>query len=200
MSLQTSYRFIAPFYDALLSRITAGIRRRSLMRLPQQGPLQVLVNGAGTGLDFPYLNAAHHYTALDITAGMIARSQKRTQNLQLQWVQGDSMALPFANQSFDIVVLHLIVAVVPSPEHCLAEAARVLKPGGQILVFDKFLRPGERAWLRRSLSFVTAQIATRLNVVFEDVLVTVPSLKLISDEPALVGGWFRLIELRKNNE
>lgn len=200
MSLQTSYRFIAPFYDAFLARITAGARRCSLAHLPQQGSLQVLVNGAGTGLDFPYLNPAHHYTALDITAGMISRSHKREQSLQLQWVQGDSMVLPFADQSFDVVVLHLIVAVVPSPEYCLAEAARVLKPGGQILVFDKFLRPGERAWLRRSLSFITAQIATRLNVVFEDVLATVPSLKLISDEPALVGGWFRLIELRKKNE
>lgn len=200
MSLQTSYRFIAPFYDAFLARITAHARQRSLARVPQQGPLRVLVSGAGTGLDFPYLNTLHHYTALDITAGMIGRSHKREQSLQLQWVQGDSMALPFADQSFDIVVLHLIVAVVPSPEHCLAEAARVLKPGGQILVFDKFLRPGERAWLRRSLSFVTAQIATRLNVVFEEVLAKVPGLKVISDEPALAGGWFRLIELRKNNE
>ena len=200
MSLQTSYRFIAPFYDAFLARITARSRQRSLARLPQQGPLRVLVSGAGTGLDFPYLNTLHHYTALDITAGMIGRSHKREQGLQLQWVQGDSMALPFAEQSFDIVVLHLIVAVVPIPEYCLAEAARVLKPGGQILVFDKFLRPGERAWLRRSLSSITAQIATRLNVVFEDVLATVSSLKVISDESALAGGWFRLIELRKNNE
>jgi ubiquinone/menaquinone biosynthesis C-methylase UbiE len=198
MSLQTSYRFIAPFYDAVLTRITAGSRLRSLARLPQKGTLRVLVSGAGTGLDFPYLNSAHNYTALDITAGMIGRSHKREQNLQMQWVQGDSMALPFADKSFDIVVLHLIVAVVPHPEQCLADAARVLKPGGQILVFDKFLRPGERAWLRRTLSCITAQIATRLNVVFEDALATVPSLKIVSDEPALVGGWFRLIELRKN--
>jgi hypothetical protein len=65
------------------------------------------------------------------------------------------------------------------------------------LIFDKFLHPGERAWLRRSLSIVVAKLATRLDVVFEDVLAASPGLILISDEPALVGGWFRLIELKK---
>ena len=197
MSLQTSYRFIAPFYDAFLARATAGSRKRSLSRLPQSGTAKVLVSGAGTGLDFPFLHAGHQYTALDLTHAMLARAQGRAEKLQLEWVQGDSMSLPFADESFDSVVLHLIVAVVPQPERCLAEAARVLKAGGQILIFDKFLHPGERAWLRRSLSLIVAKLATRLDVVFEDVLAGSPDLTLISDEPALAGGWFRLIELRK---
>lgn len=199
MSLQTSYRFISPFYDAFLARATAGSRQRSLSRLPSSGAAKVLVSGAGTGLDFPFLHPSHQYTAIDLTRAMLSRSRSRTGNLQLDWVQGDSMALPFGDKSFDCVVLHLITAVVPEPDRCLAEAARVLKPGGQILIFDKFLRPGERAWLRRSLSIVVARLATRLDVVFEDVLAGLPDLTLISDEPALAGGWFRLIELKKKD-
>lgn len=199
MSLQTSYRFISPFYDIFLDRATAGARRRSLQRLPQQGAAKVLLSGAGTGLDFPYLYAGHHYTALDLTSAMLERSRKRAGKLNMEWMQGDSMALPYADESFDYVVLHLIVAVVPQPERCLAEAARVLKPGGRILIFDKFLKPGERAWLRRSLSFLVAKIATRLDVVFEEVLAKNVGLRVISDEPALAGGWFRLIELHKQD-
>ena len=117
----------------------------------------------------------------------------------MDWVRGDSMSLPFANESFDCVVLHLILAVVPESERCLAEAVRVLKPGGNILVFDKFLQRGQQAWLRRGLNFFTAKVATRMNVIFEDVLESVNGLSVVSDEPALAGGWFRLIELRKKN-
>lgn len=197
MSLQTSYRFIAPFYDVFLARATTGSRQRSLSRLPGQGSARVLLSGAGTGLDFPFLQPSNAYTALDLTAAMLARSQSRARHLNLEWVQGDSMALPFADEGFDYVVLHLIVAVVPHPERCLAEAARVLKPGGRILIFDKFLHPGERAWVRRSLNLVIRKLATRLDVVFEDVLAKTPELSVISDEPALAGGWFRLIELVK---
>jgi len=197
MSLQTSYRFIAPFYDVFLARATAGSRQRSLSRLPQQGSARVLLSGAGTGLDFPFLQAGHAYTALDLTAAMLSRSQSRARHLDMQWVQGDSMRLPFADERFDYVVLHLIVAVVPHPDRCLAEAARVLKPGGRIFIFDKFLRPGERAWVRRSLSSIVAKFATRLDVVFEDVLSDTPNLSVVSDEPVLAGGWFRLIELVK---
>ena len=200
MSLQTSYRFIAPFYDAFLARATAGSRQRSLSRLPQHGTSRVLLSGAGTGLDFPFLNASHDYTALDLTSAMLKRSHSKANELKMEWVQGDSMALPFADESFDYVVLHLIVAVVPHPERCLAEAARVLKPGGRILIFDKFLQRGERAWLRRGLNVVVAHVATRLNVVFEDVQDKIPDLSVVSNEPVLAGGWFRLIELLKREK
>lgn len=200
MSLQTSYRLIAPFYDAFLARATAGPRQRSLSRMHLQGASRVLLSGAGTGLDFPYLHTANDYIALDLTAAMLMRSHSKAHKLHMEWVQGDSMALPFADECFDCVVLHLIVAVVPNPERCLAEAARVLKPGGSILVFDKFLHRGQSALLRRGLSFITAQFATRLNVVFEDVLLTTPELSVVSDENALAGGWFRLIELRKKEK
>lgn len=198
MSLKTSYRFIAPFYDAFLDRaIAADIRRRSLSALTQQAPGRVLIGGAGTGLDFPHLPPQHDYTALDLTAAMLARSRERARGLNMTWAQGDSMALPFASNSFDYVVLHLIVAVVPHPQQCLAEAARVLKSGGRIFLFDKFLRHGERAWLRRALSPFSGQIATRLDVVFEEVLESVPELRVLSDQPVLARGWFRLIELQK---
>lgn len=198
MSLKTSYRFIAPFYDAFLDRgIAANIRRRNLSTLAQQERGRVLLSGAGTGLDFPFLPPHHDYTALDLTGAMLARARPRARNLRMQMVQGDSMALPFTDASFDYVVLHLIVAVVPQPQRCLAEAARVLKPGGCILLFDKFLRRGEHAWLRRSLSPLVGQLATRLDVVFEDVLETVPGLHVLSDQPVLARGWFRLIELQK---
>jgi ubiquinone/menaquinone biosynthesis C-methylase UbiE len=201
MSLKTSYRFIAPFYDAFLNRaIAAEIRRRSLSTLAQQERGRVLISGAGTGLDFPHLPPQHDYIALDLTAAMLARSQDRAQGLNMLWAQGDSMALPFASGSFNYVVLHLIVAVVPQPQHCLAEAARVLKPGGRIFLFDKFLRQGERAWLRRALSPLAGQLATRLDVVFEDVLKATPELRILSDQPALVRGWFRWIELQKEED
>ena len=199
MSLKISYRFIAPFYDAIISRASTPARRRSLEKLaPLQGR-RVLISGAGTGLDFPFLPAQHEYVALDLTAPMLARSRGRARQLCMNWVQGDCMALPFADDSFDCVVLHLITAVVQHPHRCLAEAARVLQTGGQILLFDKFLQPGQRALLRRALSPLAGQFATRLNVVFEDELKKVPQLLVLSDEPILAQGWFRLIELKKTS-
>jgi ubiquinone/menaquinone biosynthesis C-methylase UbiE len=198
MSLKTAYRLFAPVYDAMIARASEGARKKSLAALADQRTQDVLISGAGTGLDFPFLPAHHNYVALDLTAAMQARSLGRMRDLRLCWVLGDSMALPFSDHSFDTVVLHLILAVVPEPQLCLAEAARVLKPGGRILVFDKFLHRGQLALVRRALSPLSARMATRLDVVFEEVLENVPQLRLLSDEPALGNGWFRLIELEKH--
>lgn len=195
--LRYSYSLIAPLYDLVIERPMREARQRSLRALPADTTASVLLSGAGTGLDLPLLPALHRYTALDFNTAMLARARPRGAKLHIDWVLGDSMALPFADKQFDHVVLHLIVAVVPHPERCLREAARVLKPGGTIILFDKFLRPQQHAWLRRAFNLLTRHIATRMDVVFEEVLRATPELRMVSDVPMLAGGWFRGIVLRK---
>ncbi|MGB9092759.1 MAG: class I SAM-dependent methyltransferase [Gallionella sp.] len=195
--LQRSYRLIAPIYDLVVSRPLQRARGQMLRTLPTEQAKRILLSGIGTGLDLPLLPKLHHYTALDFSAAMLKRARPRSAGLQVEWVMGDSMALPFAGAQFDHVVLHLILAVVPYPAVCLAEAARVLKPGGTIVIFDKFLRPRQTAPLRRALNPLSRRIATRLDVVFEEVLSEVPQLHKVSDMPLLAGGWFRGIVLEK---
>jgi ubiquinone/menaquinone biosynthesis C-methylase UbiE len=197
VSLKHSYTLIAPLYDAMVDATTRGARQRSLAALASAAPMRVLLDGVGTGLDLPFLPPQHHYVAIDLTAAMLRKALPRACRLDFRAVRGDALRLPFADASFDAAVLHLILAVLPRPDLCLGEAARILRPGGTLLVFDKFLRHGERARLKRALNPLSRRIATRLDVVFEDVLATVPGLNLASDEAALAGGWFRLIRLRR---
>ncbi len=196
MSLKHTYTLIAPFYDALLTRATQAARQRSLSALPAE-PGKVLLAGVGTGLDLPHLPAHHHYVGLDLTHAMLQRALPRVGTVDFMAVQGDAQHLPFADRSFDSAVLHLILAVVPQPAHCFAEIARVVKPGGSVLVFDKFLRRGQPALLRRLANPLVRRVATRLDVVFEDLLREAPELALEHDQPALAGGWFRMIRLRR---
>lgn len=59
------------------------------------------------------------------------------------------------------------------------------------------MRPGERAFWRRLLAPLSGPIATHTDLVFEDLLAQRPELQIVSDIPAAVGGWFRLITLEK---
>jgi ubiquinone/menaquinone biosynthesis C-methylase UbiE len=160
-------------------------------------PGRVLLAGVGTGLDLPHLPSHHHYIGLDLTQAMLQRALPRVGHLDFLPIQGDAQRLPFADAAFDHAVLHLILAVVPQPAHCFAEIARVVRPGGSVLVFDKFLRRGQPAFLRRLINPLMRRVATRLDVVFEDLLVATPELALEHDLPALAGGWFRMIRLRR---
>ncbi|MEQ1915804.1 MAG: class I SAM-dependent methyltransferase [Gallionella sp.] len=196
--LQRSYSLIAPLYDMVIARALLAPRRRSISALPADLPAHILISGVGTGLDLPLLPTLHRYTALDFNAAMLSRARPRAASLDIALTLGDSMALPYADASFDHVLLHLILAVVPEPQRCLHEAARVLRPGGTIIVFDKFLQPQQNAWLRRALTPLSRRIATRMDVVFEEVLTAVPDLRVVSDEPLYANGWFRGIVLKKN--
>jgi ubiquinone/menaquinone biosynthesis C-methylase UbiE len=195
--LRMSYSLIAPLYDTIIERPMRMARQQSLAALPTDCSQRVLLSGVGTGLDIPLLPTMHRYVALDFNAAMLARAHPRAETHEIEFILGDSMALPFADASFDHVILHLIVAVVPEPQRCLSEAARVLKPGGSILLFDKFLRPDQSAWLRRALTPLSRRIATRMDVIFEEVMQVAPTLEIVSNEGALGGQWFRRIVLRK---
>lgn len=192
-SLRRSYTWLAPVYNLFLRGATNASRRHSLAHIPADAGWKVLLPGVGTGLDCPWLPPGNRYIGLDLTRAML----QQIRCPQLGCIEGDSQQLPFADGSFDAVVLHLILAVSPRPEACLQEAVRVLKPGGILLIFDKFLPAGRPAPVRRWLSPLTAQLATRMDVELDALLQTCNNLDLQSNEAALLGGWFRRIRLRK---
>jgi len=199
VTLRYGYTLFAPIYDALVAPFTVAARRRSLALLGEEPPTDALLVGIGSGLDIPLLPPGPNYTGLDLTPAMLVRARRRVaaSGLAMSLDQGDARRLPYDDAAFDAVVLHLILAVTPHPEQVLVEAARVLRPGGRALILDKFLRPGQRAPVRRLISPLLGLLATRTDVVFESVLAQAPTLEIISDQPAMAGGWFRQIVLRK---
>lgn len=203
MALKHSYTLLAPVYDRIVSGPVDAYRQISLSRIKDTHNKCILINGIGSGLDIPYLPEGGSYTGTDITPAMLKRAQYRAHKhsidnlINIKFQLADSQALPFEDNSFDAVVMHLILAVVPKPELALREACRVLKPGGSIYIFDKFIRRGQFAIGRRLINIFLRHIATRTDVIFEDALKSCPQLILTHDEPALAKGWFRLIELKK---
>lgn len=201
--LRYAYTLWSPFYDVLLgASAIQKARRNSLALLDEWLDKNVLIAGIGTGLDIPMLPREARYTGIDITPAMLDRARRCAlqSDMRIELLTGNAMQLDFADETFDRVVLHLILAVVPDPLSALSEAARVLKPGGNILILDKFLRPGQKAPVRRALNILTRYLATRTDVVFEDILAPCEDLKVIHNQPALFRGWFRHIVLRKQLE
>jgi len=201
MGLKFSYTLLAPVYDAIVASSTQAMRISSIQRLDVAPPQNILINGIGTGLDIPFLPKQHNYTATDLTPAMLDKCKTRLSHhdLKLSLHNADVMQLPFEDNQFDIILMNLILAVVPNPLLALQEASRVVRPGGKIYIMDKFIKPGQLAPSRRLLNILMRHIATRTDVVFEHLLDNCPKLKLIEDKPALMSGWFRLIDLEKIN-
>lgn len=203
MWLKYPYSVLASIYDPLVQAGTRPLRAHSLARLQQVAGQRILIIGIGSGLDIPHLPEGAAYTGIDLTPAMLAKARQRAAthaelNLHLQ--EGNALALDFDANQFDVVIMHLILAVVPQPALALQQAEKVLKPGGRVLIVDKFLRPGQWALVRRLINLPLQFIATRTDVVFEDVLAQSPTLQCIEDKPVLASGWFRQIELRKQDD
>jgi len=202
MSLRTAYTFWAPIYDLFLRGPMRTARARNLQSLGSIDGLRVALIGIGSGLDLELLPDAgrpERCCGIDLTHAMLTQAIPRATHcpFPVELCEGDATALPYRDEQFDVVILHLILAVVPHPDRALAEAKRVLAPGGRILIFDKFLDPGQHAPVRRLISPVLGWLATRTDVRFEPLLAAHPDLTVTRHEPLLARGWFRGITLTK---
>ena len=192
------YTLYAPVYDPVVRRLDAG-RRRSLALADVQPDERVLIPGCGTGLDFRHLPPEAEVVAGDVAPGMVraARAEADRLGTGIEVRTLDAHALDFPDGSFDVVLLHLLLAVVPDPEAATREAARVLRPGGRVAVFDKFLPDGERPSLGRRLASAVARVvATDLTRQLGPLLAGA-GLVLQRREPALFGGLFEAALARK---
>jgi ubiquinone/menaquinone biosynthesis C-methylase UbiE len=174
-------------------------RKESIDSLDIQPGQKVLIVGAGTGLDLEFLPEHCEITAIDLTPTMVQRMEQRNKELkrQLQALVMDGHRLEFADESFDKVVLHLILAVIPDPIACILEAERVLKPGGEAVVFDKFVHKGGKvSLLRKTVNLLTNFFATDITRDFET-MVEATHFTILSDQNADFKGNFRRIKLKK---
>jgi phosphatidylethanolamine/phosphatidyl-N-methylethanolamine N-methyltransferase len=189
------YSLYAPIYDSIVGGF-AEQRKQSIEGLELKPGEKVLIVGCGTGLDLPYIPQGVDITAGDITPAMVKRARKRGIAADIRVMDGQKLDLP--DSSFDAVVLHLILAVIPDPIACIKEVHRVLKPGGRIAIFDKFLGDEERASpLRKAASAVARVVATDLNRRLGPIL-EAGNLELLSNEPARFNGLFRLAKAKKS--
>lgn len=192
------YTLYAPVYD-YFAFIFKKSRKKSIDSLDVKPGEKVLIVGAGTGLDLELLPAGCEIFATDITPSMVKRIAERNRRLKLnvQVAVMDGQALRFADNYFDKVILHLILAVIPDPIACIKESERVLKQGGRLAVYDKFVRKGRKAsWLRRLINIFANFLMTDIARDFDSILNNT-DLKVVFDEPADFRGNFRLIQLKK---
>lgn len=190
------YTLIAPVYDAVV-RMGAH-RRRAAGLLQLQGGERVLVDGCGTGADIPHLPAGVHVTAADLTPAMVERTRRLAARLgrPVDARVMDAQALDLPDDSFDAVLLHLILAVVPDPLAALREAERVLRPGGRATVLDKWVPEGAHPSLaRRAANRVARVVATDIT---RQLGPLVARTSLTVEHREMLGmGFFSLAVLRK---
>ena len=137
--IQNAYAKWAPIYDFVCGPIFRNARRVTARAARKVGG-RILEIGVGTGLSLGDYYGCTEMIGIDISAPMIARAKERMTNRRYPYVkqllQMDAANLSFADQCFDCVVGQFVITLVDNPERVLSECARVLKPGGQIILVN----------------------------------------------------------------
>ena len=111
-------------YDEMYELIRPIVRHKTVLEL-----------AAGTGLIAKHIvNASAHIEATDASAEMIAEARRDNQSAKLHFSVQDMFRLPYADKSFDVVIVSNALHIVPQPEKALQEIKRVLKDDGVLIV------------------------------------------------------------------
>ena len=151
------YTRLAPLYE-LWARLTESRARRRVMELASVRPGEdVLEVAMGTGVQLVGLAAANptgRTVGLEPSAGMLRQARRRIDvagiSDRVELVDGSALELPFADESFDLLVNGYMLDLLPRKEipRALAEFKRVLRPGGRLVLSNmtKGVRRRERVW------------------------------------------------------
>jgi len=160
---------VAPKYDRTNTVLSMGRdrrwRRHAVRALQLRPGQRVLDVAAGTAVSTKALAATGAWAvATDFSVGMLAAARSGAR--QLPRVAGDAMRLPFADESFDAVTISFGLRNVEDPAAALGEFARVVRPGGQLLVCE-FSRPrpapirlGYSWYLRTVLPLLASRVSS----------------------------------------
>jgi len=135
------YSELAPLYDKVFGKIFYNRLERVIEDLDIPAGAKILEVGAGTGTSFPAYPTHCEITGVDLAPDMLARARQKIQEnawSHLRVMEMDALDLKFPDNSFDYVMAFHVVTVVPDPLRMIAEANRVCKPGGKIVIVNHF--------------------------------------------------------------
>ncbi len=161
-AVEKAYARWAPVYDLVFGAVFARARRHAIVAAERIGG-RILEVGVGTGIMLPDYSRANRLVGVDLSEPMLRKAQDRVAAHRLSNVETlavmDAEKLGFADASFDVVVAQYVITAVPHPEETLDEFARVLKPGGEIILVNHI---GAETGPRRLFEKAFAPLARRL--------------------------------------
>ena len=201
-----AYARWAPIYDAVYTRFLSDAHRRTAEAAAAAGP-DILEVGVGTGLVLPYYPAGARVVGVDLSLDMLRKANEKVRGRPLGHVQFvaamDACRLGFRDGAFDAVAVPFVITLVPDPEQALDECARVLKPGGEIVVSSK-LGTGEGVQAR--LEDVVAPLMRRIGWSSDFRVGRLESwarrdgrFEVAEVAPLFPAGFFKLVRLRKRS-
>ena len=160
--IEKAYARWAPVYDVVFGPVFERGRKASIAAAERIGG-RILEVGVGTGLSLPEYAWTNRVTGVDLSAPMLRKAKERVHEHRLTNVEGlavmDAQHLGFCDGVFDVVVAQYVITTVPDPEATLDEFARVLKPGGEIILINHL---GAETGLRSTFEGWFAPLARRL--------------------------------------
>jgi ubiquinone/menaquinone biosynthesis C-methylase UbiE len=137
--VESAYARWAPVYDKVCGPIFESGRRSATSAAKRVGG-RILEVGVGTGLSFGDYDASTEIVGIDFSEPMVARARQRLASGLYPHVKGvmvmDAHELTFEEASFDCVVAQFVITLVADPERVLSECARVVRPGGEIILVN----------------------------------------------------------------
>lgn len=164
-AIERAYARWAPVYDLVFGSVFERGRKAAIAAADRIGG-RILEVGVGTGLSLPEYAISDRIVGIDLSAPMLRKAMARLRQHRLPNVDGlammDAQRLGFQDAVFDVVVAQYVITTVPEPEATLDEFARVLKPGGEIVLVNHLgAEEGPRAVLEGWFAPVARRLGWR---------------------------------------
>src|ERR1700686_978513 len=203
--VEHAYARWAPIYDLVFGGVFSKGRQAAILATNSIGG-RVLEVGVGTGISLPQYASNLRVFGTDISEAMLRKAKARVAHLRLKNVEGlavmDAEKLEFPDDSFDVVMAQYVVTAVPNPEAALDEFARVLRPGGELIILS---RVSADAGMRRFIEQTLQPVVTRLGFRTAEFawsrypkgLAGAHGMELVERRPVPPLGHFSLVRFRK---
>jgi phosphatidylethanolamine/phosphatidyl-N-methylethanolamine N-methyltransferase len=202
--VERAYDRWAPIYDLVFGGVFGKGRRAAIAATNSIGG-RVLEVGVGTGISLPQYASNTRIFGIDISAAMLRKAKTRVAELGLKNVEGlavmDAEKLDFPDRSFDVVMAQYVVTAVANPEATLDEFARVLRPGGEVILLSRVSADaGMRRFIEQLIAPAVRPLGWRTEFAWSRYAQWVarnPGMELVERRAVPPFGHFSLIRFRK---